>query len=344
MKLYAENGYLDIPSIVSMGYPFTFIVGGRATGKTYGSLKYAVEGNSKFMYMRRTQTQIDIVRNDEMSPFKKLNSDLNWNIGFNPITKYTSGIYHRQLNEEGKTELIAPAIGYGVALSTFSNMRGFDASDVDLMIYDEFIPEMHERRMKAEGRAFLNAYETINRNRELEGKPPVQVICCSNSELLANPLFMELNLVRIADEMRNKKQEVRTLKERGILLILMGSSPISDQKADTALYKLNPNSDFNKMSLSNEFVSEEVGRIRTMPIVEYRPIVTVGEITIYKHKSRHEYYVSTKHFGKCPTFTSGTTSLKRFQKKYYWILEQYFKDTIIFEEFLCEVLLTEYYK
>ena len=46
-----------------------------------------------------------------------------------------------------------------MALSTVSNLRGFDMSDCTLLIYDEFIPEPHERPLKNEAAALFNAYE-----------------------------------------------------------------------------------------------------------------------------------------------------------------------------------------
>ena len=39
MKLYLDNGYADMSAIRHCGYNAIFVYGGRATGKTYGSLK-----------------------------------------------------------------------------------------------------------------------------------------------------------------------------------------------------------------------------------------------------------------------------------------------------------------
>ena len=61
MGLYDNNGYLDIEKIIRCGQPFIFIVGGRGTGKTYGMLKYVLDNNIPFIYMRRTQAQADII-------------------------------------------------------------------------------------------------------------------------------------------------------------------------------------------------------------------------------------------------------------------------------------------
>lgn len=343
MNIYQKSGYIDIRAIMALGLPFNFIVGGRATGKTYTSLKTVKEDGIKFIYMRRTQSQADMINKPEFSPFKSLNADHGWTIGSATLSKYNAGFYETEETEDGGHQCVGSPIGYTCALSTISNMRGFDASDVRLLIYDEFIPEKHERPIKNEGAAFLNAYETINRNRELKGEKPLQVLCLANANDLANPIFLELGLVRKAEQMRRKGQEISIDKERGVGLFILDKSPISAQKRNTALYKLSRGSGFSRMSLENDFANEDIGRIKTQPLGEFRPVVTVGEITVYKHKSRGEYYVSTHKAGSCAEFGSGDTDKNRFRRAYGWIWQEYMKNNIIFEEYLCEVLLNRYF-
>jgi hypothetical protein len=232
-------------------------------------------------------------------------------------------------------------IGYTCALSTISNMRGFDASDVDVLIYDEFIPEKHERPLKNEGAAFLNAYETINRNRELNGYKPLQVLCLANANDLANPIFMELKLVRKSEQMRRKKQEIHIDRERGVSLFILDKSPISQQKKNTALYRLTDGTNFEKMSLNNDFAGEEMCRISTKNLKEYKPIVSVGEITVYEHKSSRSFYISTHRTGASTIYGTGDVEKARFRRVYSWVWEEYMENNIEFEEYLCEVLLTK---
>lgn len=344
MNIYLESGYIDIRKILSLGLPFNFLVGGRATGKTYGSLEVVIKDNIKFMYMRRTQTQADLINKPDFSPFKSLNRDFGWNIGTESISKYNAGFYN-QIEQDGVLISSGSPLGYTGALSTMSNIRGFDASDVELLINDEFIPEKHERPIKNEGWAFLNAYETINRNRELLGKKALQALCLANANNLANPIFMELGLVKKAHDMKRKsktsKQEIFIDRDRGILLIIMDESPISQRKAETALYRLTRGSTFEAMSIKNDFSGEEVGRIKSKPLKEYKPIVKVGEITIYEHKSKRAYYVSTHKMGSPATFGDGETERARFRRVYQWVWDEYMENNIEFEEYLCEILLTK---
>ena len=142
MKIYDASGYVNIDGILSEGYPFNFCVGGRGTGKTYTTLKVATEKGLRFMLMRRTQSQADLISKPEFSVFKPLNHDLGWNVEVKSISKYNS-MFYTEDDEENEHP-----VGYTCALSTISNMRGFDASDIQLFIYDEFIPEKHERLLK----------------------------------------------------------------------------------------------------------------------------------------------------------------------------------------------------
>lgn len=337
MNIYLESGYPDIRKLYSLKVWIEFWYGGRGTGKTYGSLKMAVEDKIKFMYMRRTQTQCDLINKPDFTPFKPLNIDMGWDIGTRSVSKYNAGFY-----QQADGECVGSPIGYTCALSTISNIRGFDASDVELLIYDEFIPERHERPLKNECDAFLNAIETIGRNRELKGKPPLKVLCLSNANDLGNPLFLGLGLVRKANEMKKKKQEISIDYERGYALIDMFKSPISTQKGETSLYRLTgAMSTFARMALKNEFSGEEMGRISSRPLAEYKPIVTVGEITIYEHKSKKTYYVSTHKTGSPPTYGMGEAERARFRRMYSWIWDIYMDSNMEFEEYLCEILLTK---
>lgn len=346
MELYDKNGYVNIREILKLNLPFTIVVGGRATGKTYTTLKTAVEDNITFMYMRRLQSQADLINKPDFSPFKRINTDLHWNIATAPISKYNAGFYNQRLNEEQTGyELYGKPLGYTCALSTVSNLRGFDASDVDLLIYDEFIYEKHERALKNEGDAFLNCYETINRNRELEGRKPLQCILLANSTNMANPIFLTLGLVRTAQKMKETGNKTYLNYKRGIGLFMLDDSPISLKKRETALYKLTENSEFARMSLNNEFSVEEIGRIKSLPLKQFKPLVTVGELCIYEHKTEKYYYCSTHKSGNPETFGEGSAELSRFRKKYFYLWKtEYMSNNIIFEEYLCQILFEQYFK
>lgn len=348
MNLYTPDGWLDIDGILSCGQPFIFVVGGRGTGKTYGALKRArersiIEGR-RFMLLRRLQSQVDLVNKPEYSPFKSIDRDHNYLTASRPLSKYTAGFYEADRGEDGNPIPKGPCIGYTAALSTISNMRGFDASDVDLIVYDEFIPESHERPLKDEAAALFNAYETVNRNRELNGRPPAQLLCLANANDLGNPVFLSLGLVNRAEQMRSKGREVWIDVKRGICLIILQKSPIGNKKRNTALYRLTGGTEFSEMALDNSFSGEERSRVHNMPLKEFNPIVQVGEICIYRHKSEGGlYYVSTHTTGSPPSYGAGPVDLQRFRTGFQWLYQQYMLRHIVFEQYSCEILFKKYF-
>lgn len=335
MSIYLLNGYLDIEKILSYNMPFTWIVGGRGTGKTYGALKYAYESHTRFILMRRTQAQTDLINKPEFNPYKAINQDLGTDIQVKSISKYNSKIFEPAENGE-------QLLGYTCALSTISNLRGFDASDCKLLIWDEFVPEKHERPIKGEGAAFLNAYETINRNRELKGEPPLQVLGLANAFNIANPVFLELGLVGRCEKMKNNDQEFFMDPERGILLVLLQHSRISKAKADTALYRLSSGS-YRDMALSNDFIYNNSDSIKAQALKEYKLLCTVGEISIYRHKSKREYYVSEHRTGTAPLYKSDEVGIMRYRRKYGLVLAPaYVNNRVMFENILTKSLFELY--
>lgn len=339
MKIYDESGYVNIRGILEQGYPFNFLIGGRGTGKTYTTLKVAKEDGKKFMLMRRTQSQADLISKPEFSVFKPLNEDLGWNVMVHRISKYNSAFYIPDLDDEK----IAHEIGYTCALSTISNMRGFDASDIQLLIYDEFIPEKHERLLKNEADAIFNAYETMNRNREIKGVAPIQMVCLANANDITNPVFESLKLIRVADRMQKGNTDRWTDEKRGIQLILLHRSPISKQKANTALYHLTEGSDFATMALDNDF---NVNRqhVRPRPLSEYSPVCSIGELCIYRHKSQTRLYASTHLSGVFNRkFTLSDTDRIHYQRIYRTHWDMYVSGKIDFEDVLSEKLFLKYW-
>lgn len=345
MGIYLKNGYLNIEKILSYGTTFNFIVGARGTGKTYSSLKHCViDHQIPFIYMRRTQTQCDTINKPAFSVLKKINEDFGKNIQPVMVTNNSAGYYEMKQDESGTEKPSGKVLGYTLALSTISNARSFDMQDMDLLIYDEFIPEAHDRPIKNEAIAFFNGYESIARNRELMGRDPLKVLALANSNDLANPIFISLNLVTIIDRAQRSGQSVYIDRNRGIGIFLLGNSPISDQKKDTALYKMVGESDFSAMALGNDFAFDERTDEVNRKLKEYKPLVNVGEISIYRHKSKDLLYVSQHRSGSAPAYGSTPTELKRFQKHFAYLRLKHLYYKVEFERYICESLFMAYLK
>lgn len=337
MNIYDKNGYPDIGSWMAEDVPFIFCVGGRGTGKTYSSLSYAYFSSFTFLFLRNSQTQVKRLMKPQYNVFKRFNADHDLKIEVD--RDEDTGVFYDRSEEEERQ------IGYISALSTFSNFRGPDMSDIDLIIWDEFIPEQQERMVKDAATVFFNAYETINRNRELEGRKPVPVLFLANSNKLDNPMFVELGIVREAEKMLKKGVQYRINRDRGYLIIFLNESPISEKKRNTALYRLvGERSAFYSMSLSNSFNLNEEALIRSLPLGEFKPLVNVGELTIYQHKSKGSFYCSGHRVEARETFTSSAPDLLRFRERYLWIYRRYLQELVYFEDYMSLALFNIYIK
>lgn len=310
------------------------MVGARGIGKTYGMLKWALDNNVTFAYMRRTQTQLDLLKSTDpkLNPFIALNNDTDYDLHMKKLNKQVYGIYSK--DEEN-------ARGFGLALSTFGNMRSFGAG-VDLLIFDEFIAESNERPLKREAEAFFNVIESINRNRELKGDKPVKIICMANSNDVGTPILMALNLVTRAIHMQRKGIEEYHTKD--LSLILPFKSPIAEKKEDTFLYRLTKGTAFHDMAISNNFSYNDLSNIESADIINYRILCVVGEISIYKHKSEKLYYVTSFYSGKPKrTYRADEMDTRRFSKDYYYLWLAYLKNRVIFEDYSSKVLFEKYF-
>lgn len=332
MGIYLDNGYISIRSLREKGQPFIFITSARGTGKTYGAIKDAILYDTRFVFMRRTATQAEIAGSEALSPFIQVCADLGKTVGFEKVSRGVVGVI---IDDELRA--------YIMALSTMANIRGFQDAMITSIIYDEFIPQPEERLIRHEGQAFLHAYETLNRNRELEGKEPIQVIGCSNSNNILNPIYTELQVISNVYNMIKSQQDVSVIPERGLVLACPLKSPISVKKSKTALYRLSGDSDFSRLSLENSFVNNAMfGRVKSENIKEYVPVIGVGEITIYKHKSLDTLYVTTHRSGSPAIIPLTDTGMEILRKKFAYLWLGYCLDKIAFESYLCEAIFRTY--
>lgn len=319
-QMYTSAGWVDGARILDDPATFVICLGGRGIGKTFNVLDEILKRRLRWIYMRRTQSQIDACKLPELNPFKALNTETGSDVVVAPLGKYLAGFYHSQL-VDGCEKPVGETIGIGVALSTFANIRGVDGSDYDILLFDEFIPERHERnKIREEGLAFLNAVETLSRNRELTGKAPLKCILLSNSNDLNSPILDALGALKPLDEMIRQKKTLRRLSGGAISIRRYMDSPISKKKSLTSLYRAASSTDFAAMSLNNEFSADNYENVRSRPLQEFLPLVSIGEITVYEHKSDATYYIIEGV--KAPErFTLLTNDRKSFKRSYWFLYE-----------------------
>ena len=328
MALYLDSGYVNISYCLKFKCPFTFVIGGRGTGKTFTSQLYCIENNKQYMLMRRTQAQTDLISKADFSPVNPVMDYLHRIPVIESASKYNGVIYSKD-NPDGDKTLH----GYTAALSTFSNLRGFDGSGIDILIYDEFIPERHERLIKNEADAFFNVYETINRNRELTGKEPLTALCLSNSNSLASPVLSSLGLIKTLEGMQKRGQSEYINRDSGIAIFLLYNSPISSLKSNTALYRATRNTEFSRMSLDNEFSYDDMTDIKSIALNSgWKLFCKLG--TMFLYSKNNLWYISRHGAGTAAReYELTEIGIRKFVHDYPGSYQRIINHRIIYEDF-----------
>lgn len=243
--------YTDITD--DMLLTLNILFSGRGMGKTFSVLRHRVENaaadnenNSKFIWLRDSAEVVKKIAagNSITAPIKAKIPE------FPQVDIVKSeGNYHFMM--DAKTDN-AKSLGYLMALSTFHNARGVSYEDVVNITWDEFIPEEGTVIKKYQGLTFLNTYETINRNRELEGKAPVQIIFLTNTNGdIYSEVLEDLGVSGIVEDMVH--DHIRTYRDEDTWIEFLENKGFTAEKEKTFLYRHARNAKFSQMALYNEF-------------------------------------------------------------------------------------------
>lgn len=289
--------------------PFQIFIGGRGLGKTYSALSDLCENATEekpYILLRNTSSEVEALSGDMGNPFKPYNRNNNTQFDIQTSNKF--GFIVDNTDEENPKK-----VGYILPLSTFSKIRGVDFSDVEVCIFDEMIPERHVHKISHIGEAFLHFYETVNRNREFEGRPPLRVYMLANAINLSNDILLSLGVVSIIADMKIKGRKRFTDKKRGIYIELMENAEFAERKSDTALYRMSGGTDFSEQALNNNFTTDDFTQIKQkVNINEYVPQFMYDCYTVYMHKSDRSLYI-------CKKRASGVTALRQIDSDIlYW--------------------------
>jgi hypothetical protein len=279
---------------------FCFFIGGRGVGKTYGSLSdhrdAFLDGKAgKLLYTRLTVKEMNACATEQDNPYNKLNTDKNWNIYFESAGKDTDAF--NIIDNTGDEPLV---IGEGRSLASFHNLRGVDFSAITEWYFDEFIPTENVRKtpeIKRAGFLFSQAYETVNRNRELLGEPPVKVIFTANAFDLNSSILAYFGLIDIIQNMQRKGQKRYTDRERDVYIELVDCADIAEAKKQTALYRaLAHNKKLVDVAINNKFDDPAIRLTRRdVKLIEYTPVFNFdGQFTLYQHKSTGAWYFARR--------------------------------------------------
>ena len=339
------------------------IVGGRSTGKTYGGLKGTYLKHDRFIFIKRTNDDVDLIcagsgtigskTNEygvDLSPFKSINRDLGCNVKAFKIRTGLGGFWECSENENGEEKPDGSPIGYICSLNAVSKFKGFDMSDAIYMFFDEFIPAPWDKVNRREGDQVMDLYKTVARDREHRGKDPLKLVALSNATNASNPLCNILEITDMIADMQLKKIETSYIEERGIFIrILEPNEKFIEKEKQSPIYKAMGQTAWGQVAFENTFAYNDFTNVGKPQIKGYKPVCSF----IYKYKTYYIYqrdgiyYVTFSKFNADkPQYNIDTENdQKRFYRDYALDLRnECINGNMKFESYTMYEIIINYHK
>ena len=269
----------------------------RGPGKTYSFLDMCKQEKIKFIYLKRTCDDVDLICaasegkavEFDASPFVPLNRDYGWNIRPVSLKKGIGAFYDMDQDQDKKDP-----IGLIFALSKVKSIKGIDMSDCDMICLDEFVPQAHEIVRKKEFEALMDFVLTASRDRIARGRKPIKLILFANSENISCPITQGFEIVDHMAEMNNSGESIRYLEDRGILLhhILPDEAPkVTEGHKHDGYYRMMQGTQWAKKAYEGLFTNNDFTNVRTLSVKNMAPYIHLK----YKNK---DYYIYTNEDGR----------------------------------------------
>lgn len=229
-----ESLYYDLNKVKSYNKFINMIIGQRSIGKTYAVKREVIsryiKGKGKFVYMRRTGTQIDDLK--EPDGEDKFTKDIqkafpNHELGFKGNKFYCDG----------------EVMGYAIPITKPGSLRGSSYEDVTTIFFDEFISigTPDDRYRPNEFEDFLNILDTIIRTRD-----NAKVYMVANPYSLVNPYFTGWGLEVKAGERLSIYQD--------IIIDFYDSEEFAEARKQTSLGRVMQHTGYGQFSLDNQSI------------------------------------------------------------------------------------------
>lgn len=331
----------------------------RGPGKTYSTLRYMLEHKKKFVFIKRTNKDVDLLCagnskktsaeyvNPDFSPFAPLNRDFGYNILPYKFFDGVGAFYDTITGDDGKAHPTGEPIGFILSASNGTNFKGFDISQAEYMIFDEFIPKPWDRISRKEGDSILDMYETISRDRVKRGRGELKFIALANATMLNNPLFNTLRITDDAAEMDIYNIEYKYNEYRGIMLHYINwEEEESGEDTRTGIQRAMEGTKWGAMAYGGHFAYNDFSTISKNNLKRMSCVAAFkheGE-TFYIYRGNGKYHV-TRSRQKCPRVYD--LSIEYQQKKFYYEYVIDIRDSIIegnatFESFVMYDIFNNY--
>ena len=334
--LYLPEGWLNYDYIINK-YIITqkawlvIILGKRQVGKTYGALRSMLKWDLQHVLLRRTTAELDLITaSPDLNPYKAFEPE--YRVGLFKQNKKLCRICDWLPGDEGKA-IPGDQRGIATSLAEIAHMRGFSGRAFTDLVFDEFIPEKGVITRKTEGDSFLNAYTTINGNRELEGLPPLRAWLLANTNRIDSPILDALHVTDDILYMRRKGIE-ELLTNEGYYILQPISQKVTELRSETALMRaISKKSDFYKMAMENEFSYDDSPYIKNIPIKHLQPAFSYDD-KLFCWEKPGGYYICRAKFKSvnAPKYSASRTDRERLAMEFAWMKPYYYAGCILFSD------------
>lgn len=262
----------------------------RGPGKTYSFLRYCIDNDIFFIYMKRTNKDVELictgaenpVLEQDYDPFVPLCRDFGWNIKPKLIKDGQGAFYEFEDNKpKGKP------LGLIISLAAIKSIKGADFSKASFICIDEFIPQSFEIVRKKEGSALASFYMTVARDKVKRGQR-LQLIMFANAEEISTPITNEFELVDDMAELSFSGRSHYFIKDRGILLhhITQKEIPLTKEELNDPFFKAMKGTAWAQQAYFGEFANNDFSNVVKMTIKNMRCLIRV----LYKNKYFYIYF------------------------------------------------------
>lgn len=316
--------YFDIHPILTYNALINFIIGERGVGKTYGCKKFCIadfiKNGNQFVYVRRYETELKescdgffdgLIKNKEFEGHE-----------FKVVKKKKTTIFMCD----------GEIMGFGMTLSTASQLKSKEYPSVKNLIYDEFIIDKGVYHyLQNEVNNFLDICETLFRLRDF------RAFLLGNAINRVNPFF---NYFKI-DMPYNST--IKTYKDGAILVCYVKNEVYREVKKNTRFGHLIDGTEYGRYAIDNEWLHENktfIGKRPEKAKFYFTLKFGLDNFGIWADNNSNRIYISTAYDPKCPIiFTvspndhNENTKLVSFRRSDFFknLIEHYRMGDLYFE-------------
>ena len=294
----------------------------RGPGKTYSVLWLAYYSNFPIIYMKRTDKDVERILKEQKeinldpSPYAPLKKQKHIRVAGSLIDDGFGAFY--EADEEGQPT--GRLLAYVLSFNKVNTFKGNDFSEVEFIVFDEFIPQIGDRIKKSEGELLLDLYQTVSRDRIKKGRKPLKLILFANAEQISVPVTRELEIIDdMADLNANGKTHLY-IAERDILLhhITDEEVPITENEKQ-GIWKGMLGTAWHEKSFGGYFVHNDFSNVTSRSLKRSRPLLQIKYKThfyyVYLNEDKAFYYMTST-----PAKAQFSYDLNREneQKKFYY--------------------------